>query len=184
MPVGKGGHTVTCAAKSVGDGASVAGGVLKGERYLEACAELLRDLRGLPIYESVMRGAVEKLGHVDAGYARWLNGLLVYLKQEYGVGDLPILDFGCGMGALTVLMNSLGHRAIGAELQTDHLRTAKLLATENGFDSEQMFVRSAERRLPFSDREFGIVTMFSVLPSSFWHRTAGRFSMITRRCVL
>src|SRR5690606_32454224 len=94
-------------------------GVLHGERYMAECAKLLEHCRGSLIYDSVMRDNEEKLGRVDAGYAQWLQGLLTHLKAEYGVEDLPILDFGSGMGSLTVLMNSLGHRAIGAELQSE-----------------------------------------------------------------
>ncbi|HSJ32642.1 MAG TPA: class I SAM-dependent methyltransferase [Longimicrobiales bacterium] len=140
-----------------------AAGVLRGERYMEACAELLEHCRGSLIYDSVMRDNEEKLGRVDAGYARWLDGLLTYLKDAYGVADLPILDFGSGMGSLTVLMNSLGHRAIGTELQSEHLRIARILAEENGMNGDETFVLSRENRLPFDDDTFGIITMFSVL---------------------
>lgn len=138
-------------------------GVLSGERYRAECAALLSHCEGSLIYDSVMRDNEEKLGRVDAGYARWLDGLITHLKTTYDVADLPILDFGCGMGSLTVLMNSLGHRAIGAELQADHLRIARVLAGENGMDGEEIFVLSNENRLPFDDDSFGIITMFSVL---------------------
>ena len=140
------------AAFQLFDGLQVAAaGVLRGERYMEACAELLEHCRGSLIYDSVMRDNEEKLGRVDAGYARWLDGLLTYLKDAYGVADLPILDFGSGMGSLTVLMNSLGHRAIGTELQSEHLRIARILAEENGMNGDETFVLSRENRLPFDD---------------------------------
>lgn len=138
-------------------------GVLRGERYLAACEELLAVHRGTLIYDSVMRDNEEKLGHVDAGYARWLDGLMTSLKETYGVADLPVLDFGSGMGTLTVLMNRLGHRAVGVELQSEHLRISRILAEENGLDGDATFVLSSENRLPFDDGAFGIITMFSVL---------------------
>jgi SAM-dependent methyltransferase len=137
--------------------------VLQGERYTQECARLLDHCKGTLIYDSVMRDNEEKLGRVDAGYAAWLDGLLTWLKAEYDVADLPVLDFGSGMGSLTVLMNALGHRAVGAELQEDHLRIGRILAEDNGLDPETTFVLSDENRLPFRDGEFGIVTMFSVL---------------------
>jgi SAM-dependent methyltransferase len=136
---------------------------LRAERYLAECEMMLRNVGGTLIYDSVMRDNREKLGLEDAGYARWLHGLLGWLKTTFASPDLPILDFGCGMGTLTVLMNALGHRAVGAELQSEHLRLGRILAEENGLDGEQVFVRSAENRLPFRDGEFGIITMFSVL---------------------
>ncbi|HEX6308923.1 MAG TPA: class I SAM-dependent methyltransferase [Longimicrobiales bacterium] len=142
---------------------SAPAGVLRGERYLAACADLLAHCHGTLIYDSVMRDNEEKLGRVDAGYARWLDGLIAWLKQTYGVADLPVLDFGCGMGSLTVLMNSLGHRAIGLELQADHLRIARILADENGMNGNELFVRSSGTELPFEDDAFGIITMFSVV---------------------
>jgi SAM-dependent methyltransferase len=138
-------------------------GVLRGERYMDACAELLADCKGTLIYDSVMRDNEEKLGRVDAGYARWLDGLITHLKRTYDVADLPVLDFGSGMGTLTVLMNALGHRAVGAELQSEHLRISRVLAEENGLNGEEIFVLSDENRLPFDDDTFGIVTLFSVL---------------------
>jgi SAM-dependent methyltransferase len=140
-----------------------AGVRLHGERYLAACAELLADCKGSLIHDSVMQDTEQKLGRVDSQYATWLDGLLAHLKTEYGVADLPILDFGSGMGSLTVLMNVLGHRAVGTELQTEHIRVSRILAEENGLDGEETFVPSGGKRLPFEDGAFGIVTLFSVL---------------------
>jgi SAM-dependent methyltransferase len=138
-------------------------GVLRGERYLAECAALLADCKGTLIYDSVMRDNEEKLGRVDAGYARWLDGLIMHLKDAYDVRDLPVLDFGSGMGTLTVLMNALGHRAVGVELQSEHLRISRVLAEENGLNGDEIFVLSDENRLPFDDDTFGIITLFSVL---------------------
>ncbi|HEX6693752.1 MAG TPA: class I SAM-dependent methyltransferase [Longimicrobiales bacterium] len=136
---------------------------LTGDRFLAAAEEHMAHFREALIYKSVRRDYDEKLEKVDAGYGRWLDGLLTWLKSEYDVGDAPILDFGCGTGLLTVLMNSLGHTAIGLDLHERHLSMGRLLARENGMDGDAMFVASRSRTLPFEDGAFGIITLFSVV---------------------
>ena len=75
---------------------------------------------------------------------------------------LSILDFGSGTGEFTVLMNLLGHNATGVELHSTHLRLARTLARENELP-DSIFVHNAEKRLPFPDNTFDLVTSFSVV---------------------
>ena len=136
---------------------------LEAKRFLEAVRTRLEPLRGTRVYEPIQRDILAKTEQVDAGYARWLGQLLPYLVSECGVRGTPkILDFGCGLGELTVLMNTLGYETVGIDLHEEHLELARLLARENGIP-ESRFVLHDGGRLPFQDKAFDLVTLFVVL---------------------
>lgn len=135
---------------------------LRAERFRRATAESLAPLRGTRIYDAALKDLAEKTEQVDAGYRGWLAALLPYLLERAGPGPDTVLDFGCGTGELTVLMNVAGFSARGVDVHPEHLRLARLLAEENGLDPS-LFVQGSERRLPFGAAEFGAVTMLSVL---------------------
>jgi len=136
---------------------------LKAERFLEAARARLEPLRGTYIYEPISRDLLAKTEQVDSGYGRWLAALLPYLAVECGVAGKPrVLDFGCGSGELTVLMNTLGFEVTGLDLHEEHLALARILAAENGVSGER-FVLHRGGPLPFADRSFDLVTLFVVL---------------------
>ena len=110
-------------------------------------------------------GRKEKLGIIDAGYKLFFSKKLAYFseKKGYTLSQIPlrILDFGSGTGEFTVLMNLLGHNAVGIELHQSHLKLARILSKENGL-SDDIFVFNEQKKLPFPDNHFDLVTSFSV----------------------
>jgi len=136
---------------------------LRADRFLEAARKRLEPLRGTYIYEPIARDLLTKTEQVDAGYGRWLSALLPYLAKECGITGRPrVLDFGCGSGELTVLMNTLGFEAFGLDLHEENLALARILASENGVPESQ-FVLHQEGPLPFTQGSFDLVTLFVVL---------------------
>lgn len=136
---------------------------LHADRFLEAARARLEPLRGTYIYEPIARDLLAKTEQVDAGYGRWLSALLPYLAKECGVAGRPrVLDFGCGSGELTVLMNTLGFEVFGLDLHVENLALARILAAENGVP-ESRFVPHEDGPLPFTQGSFDLVTMFVVL---------------------
>lgn len=137
--------------------------MLKADRFLAAAHQQLEPLRGTYIREPIWRDHLAKTGQVEAGYGRWLAELIPYLAGRSGVSGPPrVLDFGCGTGELTVLMNHLGFETHGIDLHRDHVELARILAAENGVPVERL-VLSAGGPLPFPDGRFDVVTMFVVL---------------------
>jgi SAM-dependent methyltransferase len=135
---------------------------VRSERFRQAALARLEPLRGTWIHAAAVRDLREKTELVDAGYRTWLARLLPYLLDRAGPGSRAVLDFGCGTGELTVLMNAAGFDARGIDLHRDHLALARLLAGENGLDGDR-FVEGRAGTLPFRDGEFGVVTLLSVL---------------------
>ena len=110
---------------------------LIAEKFMKAALEYMAPYKGKHIYNMFTRDFKEKTGEVDAGYGRWLRNLINYHVQECGIKEAPkILDFGCGMGELTVRMKSLGFNAVGLDANEKHLNLGKILAQENGFSEK------------------------------------------------
>jgi len=136
---------------------------VKAEKFLKQAREYINSYKGTYIYNVLIRDYLEKTEQVDAGYGRWLQDLIVYLASHYDIKTQPlILDFGCGTGELTVLMNKLGFQAIGLDKHRKHLELAKILAKENNLP-ETTFILNEDNKLPFDDNSFDIIMMFSVL---------------------
>lgn len=137
---------------------------LNAERFIAAAMAHLEPLKGKYIYDPIAQDYRRKTEQVDGGYARWLGKALPYIVQHYGLSAHPrLLDFGCGTGELTVLMNVLGFQTTGIDVHEKHLELARLLAEDNGLPSST-FVQSQEQgRLPFPNDSFDIVTLFVVL---------------------
>lgn len=135
---------------------------LKAEKFLEAALKCMEPFKGTYVYNAVTRDYREKTDHVDAGYGRWLKNMLEFLTQYYNLKNKRILDFGCGTGELTVRMNCLGYQAYGIDVHEKHLELAKLLAKENDLP-DNIFILNQINKLPFDDKSFDIITMFSVL---------------------
>jgi SAM-dependent methyltransferase len=136
--------------------------LVRSERFRQAALARLEPLRGTWIHAAAVRDLREKTEQVEAGYRGWLASLLPYLLDRAGPGPRDVLDFGCGTGELTVLMNAAGFDARGIDLHRDHLALARLLAEENGLGGDR-FVEGRAGTLPFRDGEFAAVTMLSVL---------------------
>jgi SAM-dependent methyltransferase len=136
---------------------------LIADEFLRAADAYMRPLLGTHIYELICRDLRAKTEQVEAGYAQHLKCLIPHLTGQFQLCERPaILDFGCGTGELTVLMNVLGYNAIGIDVHSAHIALARILARENGLE-DSIFVLNREHRLPFPDKAFDIITLFVVL---------------------
>jgi SAM-dependent methyltransferase len=135
---------------------------LTADRFLAEAEALMEPYRGTYVHDAAIRDYRQKVGLEDAGYRPWLDALTRHIDAEHGIQPRRILDFGSGTGELAVLMATLGWNVTGVEIHPEHLRLARILAGENGLP-EGMFVEGRDRRLPFEDDTFGLVTAFSVL---------------------
>jgi SAM-dependent methyltransferase len=136
---------------------------LKANGFLAAAMEHMDPLKGTYIYDAKKRDYLQKTVYGNAEYGPWLNSILTYMITRYHLDTPPhILDFGCGTGELTVLMNHLGYDAVGVDIHEAHLKLAKILANENEIN-DSIFILSKDKKLPFIDKSFDIITMFVVL---------------------
>jgi len=135
---------------------------LEAGRFRKALLDYLFPAKQMKLYDFWVKDHLEKLDLVDAGYGRWLQRLLPFLVNRYGLQGKRVLDLGCGTGELTVRMNLLGFETVGIDVNEKALELAKILAVENGLP-ESIFVKSNTKRLPFAENSFDIVIMFSVL---------------------
>ncbi|MDD2690088.1 MAG: class I SAM-dependent methyltransferase [Candidatus Omnitrophica bacterium] len=136
---------------------------LKANGFLAAAMEYMDSLKGTYIYDAKKRDYLQKTIYGNVEYGPWLNSILTYITDNYRL-DVPphILDFGCGTGELTVLINHLGYDATGVDIHEAHLKLAKILANENGIN-DSIFILNKDKKLPFADKSFDIITMFVVL---------------------
>jgi ubiquinone/menaquinone biosynthesis C-methylase UbiE len=135
---------------------------LEANLFIKEILDYLSPARRMKLYDIWVRDHMEKLELIDAGYGAWLQRLLPYLINRYGLRGRKVLDLGCGTGELAVRMNLLGFETVGIDSNEKTVALAKILAVENGLP-ESIFVKSNAERLPFADNSFDIVTMFSVL---------------------
>lgn len=114
--------------------------------------------------ESKLAGHKEKLGIIEAGYSQYLENLIRYIAAEKGkeISKLKILDFGCGTGELTVLINKLGAKCIGLDIHKKHLDMAATLAKENNLPDEVFHNNTQINSLPYEDNYFDLIVSFSV----------------------
>lgn len=136
---------------------------LNADHFLKAAMKDLEPLMGTHIYDAITRDYTQKTGGANSQYGVWMKSLLTHLTQQYHLPKVPsILDFGCGTGELTVLMNHLGFNATGIDVHAKHLWLARILARENDIQDDT-FVLSKTNTLPFEDDSFDIITMLVVL---------------------
>jgi len=136
---------------------------LRADRFLEALEGSLSPLEGTYIREATLRDHRAKVGLTDQSYVAWLDALLGWASHLPGArAPLRILDLGCGTGALTVLMNRLGHRCVGTDLHAEHLALARILAEDNGLDPA-CFLETRGASLPFRDGSFDLAHLHVVL---------------------
>ena len=90
----------------------------------------------------------------ERGYERLLREFTALVRPSKGE---TLLDMGCGSGAFVEHLKLLGLRTIGIDISFNNVRTAASKSSECAF-----FVADAEQ-LPFSDKEFDIVTFSGLL---------------------
>jgi ubiquinone/menaquinone biosynthesis C-methylase UbiE len=135
---------------------------LEARQFKEAILDYLSPAKHMKLYDFWVRDHLEKLELIGTGYGRWLQHLLPYLVNRYGLQGKRVLDLGCGTGELVVRMNLLGFETVGIDVNEKTLDLARILAVENGLP-ETIFVKNNTEPLPFAENSFDIVTLFSVL---------------------
>lgn len=92
--------------------------------------------------------------HRDEDEAARCLDLLPKLAPLSPPEDAPVLDLGCGDGRHLVMLNRLGHQAVGLDLSFDLLKAARRRGEPEG---SLDLVRGDMRMLPFRRRSFGSV---------------------------
>ncbi len=76
------------------------------------------------------------------------------------------LDFGCGIGKQSILLQEYGIEAYGTDLSENAIEFAKNLAVKNNMpDLQERLTVSRSNTLPFKNKELGVVVCDSVLDS-------------------
>ena len=137
----------------------------KSEKFLESVFKYLEKFKGHRLYDFILDDYFAKVEQKDAGYGRWLSHLVPYLCHQYNLGEDPkILDFGCGTGAMTVLINSLGFHAVGIDIHQEHLNLANVLAEENNLPKTTFVLADeTDKNIPLPDKSFVIILLFVVV---------------------
>lgn len=134
---------------------------LRSSQFEVALRQRFKHARGNALFEFWVNDHLQKVDRLDAGYGQWILRATEYLAQTYELRGRRVLDLGCGMGELVVRLRSYGWEAFGLDLDSDALHVGRILALENGDSSS--FVCSSGVTLPFPDRFFDLITLFSVL---------------------
>ncbi len=81
------------------------------------------------------------------------------LSRFTGIAGKKVLDLGCGQGALSCVLDSMGAKVFALDASDSVLRQAKKLCGSRSI----VFKKSASKRLPFKDGYFDAVVLFYVL---------------------
>jgi SAM-dependent methyltransferase len=106
-------------------------------------------------------------------YVKFLNR---FVRKRIGVdkfvnildfeGGGRALDYGCGLGRLTILMREFGLDAYGIDISGNAIANAKALAKHLGYpDMEDRFATIDGKKLPFPDDYFQVTISEGVLDS-------------------
>lgn len=79
--------------------------------------------------------------------------------------SLKGLDFGCGIGRMTVLLHEFGIDGYGIDISENAITEAKKLAIDLGFDLEGFFKAYNGEKIPFEDNYFDFTISEGVLDS-------------------
>lgn len=102
----------------------------------------------------------------------WVGGYLDYEWDHLRVvldhlplrlEGLPVLEFGCNVGASAILFACLGARVCATDIAADWLTLARLNAARHGVQGIDFIHTPDSRHLPFADGQFQLVACNSVL---------------------
>lgn len=75
------------------------------------------------------------------------------------------LDFGCGVGRMTVLMHEFGINGYGVDISQNAINSAKNLSKKLGYDLDKYFSVYDGEHLPFDDEFFDFAISDGVMDS-------------------
>lgn len=99
-------------------------------------------------------------GYVDY---EWDHLRLVLDHLPLRLEGLPVLEFGCNVGASAILFAGLGARVCATDIAADWVTLARLNAARHGVDGIDFLHVPDSRRLPFADGQFQLIACNSVL---------------------
>ncbi len=109
----------------------------------------------------------------------WRRVLAAAFDRTQTETPLRILDVGCGTGAITVVLATMGYQVTGIDLSPDMLAVARARAEERGLPIT--LVEGQAEKLPFADGAFDVVFsrhLLWTLPRP--RKTIGEWARMTR----
>ncbi len=102
----------------------------------------------------------------DSGFLRYASGDIGLTGVAEFIGSLKgkrVLDYGCGLGAMTVLMALDGAKVTAFDLSRDSLAVTARRASINNISSLVSLTVAAGENLPFAEGSFDVVFGRSIL---------------------
>jgi 2-polyprenyl-3-methyl-5-hydroxy-6-metoxy-1,4-benzoquinol methylase len=93
----------------------------------------------------------------------WNRLRFVLQAYEIDTRDLRVLEFGCNIGASTIVLAHLGAKLCAMDVSSAVMALARLNAERYGLHDIDFVCLPESRALPFSDGEFDLVVCNSVL---------------------
>ncbi len=134
---------------------------LQYKNFTQMLLSFLADKKDCHLYKNWIQDHLEKVGAKNAGYAEWLERSFAYLHEHYRLQGRNVLEIGCGMGEFVVTLRKLGYQAWGCDVFLEELKIARTLSLEN--DQPPSIVQNSPTLLPFQDKVFDVVHLFSVV---------------------
>lgn len=100
-------------------------------------------------------------GYVDY---EWEHGRYIFERPECDLNNKNILEFGCNLGATSVILAQLGAKVTAIDINEDYLELAKLNAKRHGLINNIDFILSNDTtKLDMNDNYFDYICCNSVL---------------------
>lgn len=100
-------------------------------------------------------------GYVDY---EWEHGRYIFERPECNVKNNNVLEFGCNMGATSIILAQLGAKVTAIDINEDYLELAKLNAERYGLIDNINFILSNDTtKLDINDNFFDYICCNSVL---------------------
>ena len=100
--------------------------------------------------------------------ARYVDHEMAHIGHLFATGVCPVagkdvLEFGCNIGATSIVLAHYGARVTAVDISPAHLEMARLNTKRYGIDGIRFQLLHEGERLPFADGEFDGITCNSVL---------------------
>lgn len=99
---------------------------------------------------------------------RYVEHEMAHIGRLFATGLCPVegrdvLEFGCNIGATSIVLAHYGARVTAVDIEPEHLEMARLNTKRYGSSGIQFDLLREGERLPFADSAFDVVTCNSVL---------------------